>query len=118
MLSERAGTRKCFLTTAPLTALPVRVGLVLAALLCVGCGSLGYSARSGAAQERLAEARELGAEELAPYEFFSAQAHLHKAESEAAEADYGDAIELAASSEAFSARAIELSRAARRGALP
>ncbi len=109
MLSERAGTRKCFLTTATLT---------MALLVCAGCGSVLYTDRAKNAQERLREARELGAEALAPYEFYSAQAHLLKAETEATEADYDDAIALASSSEAFSARAIELSLAARRGARP
>lgn len=109
MLSERAGTRKCFLTTATLT---------MALLVCAGCGSAFSAERMGRAQERLREAREAGAEALAPYEFHSARAYLRKAETEAAEADYDDAITLASSSEAFSTRAIELSLAARRGARP
>lgn len=109
MLSERAGNDPCTLR---------RLSFSIALLACTGCGSTLYSWQAGAAQQRLAEARELGAEELAPYEYYSAQAYLEKAESEAATADYGDAKQLAATSEDFSTRAIELSRAARRGAKP
>jgi hypothetical protein len=87
-------------------------------LACAGCGSAFYSWQAGDAQQRLAEAREVGAEELAPYEYYSAVAHLEKAESEAADADFGDALKLAEQSEEFSNRAIALSRAARRGARP
>lgn len=87
-------------------------------LACAGCGSTLYSWHAGDARQRLAEAREVGAEELAPYEYYSAVAHLEKAESEAADADFGDALTLAEQSEAYSTRAIALSRAARKGTAP
>lgn len=109
MLSERAGTGKCFVRTTISS-------VVLIA--CTGCGSTLYSIHASTAQQRLAEAKELGAEDLAPYEFHAAHAHLEKAETEAAEADFGDAITLAEQSAEYSARAIELSRVARRGATP
>lgn len=109
MLSERAGTDPRILR---------RLSFSVALFACLGCSSTLYSWQAGAAQQRLAEARELGAEELAPYEYYSARAYLEKAETEAAEADYGDAQELASASEDYSRRAIEVSRAARRGGTP
>lgn len=109
MLSERAGTGKCIVRT---------ISLAMTLCCAPGCGSTLYSWEVGGAHQRLAEARELGAEELAPYEYYSAVAHLEKAESEAAEADYGDAIQLAELSEQYASRAIALSRAARRGDTP
>lgn len=78
-----------------------------------------YTWQASAAQQRLMEAKDLGAEELATYEYYSAKAYLEKAATEAAESDFGDAVDLAERSEQYSSRAIELSRDARRGvALP
>jgi hypothetical protein len=68
------------------------------------------------ASVKVAEARELGAQELAPYEYYYAEAHLEKAKQEAAEADFGDAIELASTSAEYAEKAIELSESARQGA--
>jgi hypothetical protein len=65
---------------------------------------------------RVAEAKELGAAKHAPYEYYYALAHLEKAKQEAAEADYGDAIELAATCSEFAQKAVDLSRHAREGA--
>src|SRR5262245_38857553 len=68
----------------------------LAALLgCSGCGNTLYSIHANAASSRLEEARELGAEKLAPYEYYFAKEHLQKAQEEAAEADYSDAADFA-----------------------
>lgn len=89
---------------------------VSALLLCVGCGNTLYAVRANSASERLEEARQLGAEELAPYEYFYAKAHLEKAASEAAEAEYGNASDLAQLSEEYANKAVKLSREARRGA--
>ena len=62
------------------------------------------------------KARELGAELYAPYEYFYAKEHLQKAQTEAAEADYSDAVDLAEVSAAYADKAIRLTREARRGA--
>jgi hypothetical protein len=85
-------------------------------LFSLGCGSAVYGARANSAESKLEEARELGAERLAPFEYYMAREHLDKARSEAAEADYGDAIDLAAASEEYANQAILSARAAHRGA--
>lgn len=92
-----------------------------AALLLVvsplpACGSTIYAFKANDANEKLEEARQLGAEKLAPYEYFKAELHLKKARTEAAEADYGAAMSLADTSKQLSIQAIKQSREARRGA--
>ncbi len=95
----------------------VRVGLVgVALLVATGCGNALYAVRVNAASGKLEEARELGAEQSAPYEYYYAKEHLQKAQSEAAEADYGDAVDLAATSEEYAKRAVRLAREAQREA--
>lgn len=88
-------------------------GLILPA---VGCGHTVFVIQVGSASNKLEEARELGAEKLATYEFYYASEHLRKARAEAAEADYSDAIDFAEISEQFAEKAIRLSREAHRGA--
>lgn len=95
-------------------ALPT-VALVMACW-ATGCGHGVYAIQASAASNKLEEAHELGAEKLAPYEYYYAREYLEKAEEEAAEASYGDAEELAEQSEQYAAKAVELSRDARRGA--
>jgi len=89
---------------------------VLALSSVAGCGSTIYAFKVNDASAKLEEARQLGAEELAPYEYYKAELHLRKARTEAAEADYGAAVNLADESKALSIKAIRLSREARRGA--
>jgi len=81
-----------------------------------GCGGTLYAVKANSASGKLEEARELGAEQYAPYEYFYAKEHLQKAQTEAAEADYGDAVDLAEASEEYASKAIRLTREARRGA--
>lgn len=81
-----------------------------------GCGHFAYSIQVNSAASRLEEARELGAEKYAPYEYYMAKEHLEKARSEAAEADYGDASSLSEDAEEYAAKAVALSREAHRGA--
>ena len=88
----------------------------LVALGTAGCGNTLYAIQANAASSKLEEARELGAEKYAPYEYFFAKEHLEKAETEASEADYGDAVELAETSENYADKAIQLARDAHRGA--
>jgi len=83
----------------------------------VGCGNTLYSIQASSAAGKLEEARELGAEQSAPYEYFYAKEHLQKAQSEAAEADYGDAVDLAQTSEEYAKKAIRVAREARSGAV-
>lgn len=80
----------------------------------VGCGSARYAVEANSADRQLREARALGAEHYAPYEYFYAREHLDKARTEAAEADYGDAIGLAKTSEEYAVKAAQLARGARR----
>jgi hypothetical protein len=90
---------------------------VLALLLSSSaCGNVLYAVESSAAEKRLEEARELGAETYAPYEYYMAREHLDKAKLEASEADYGDASRLSGDAERYASKAIELSREAHRGA--
>ncbi len=86
------------------------------ALMCAGCGHGLFAIHERNAASKLVEARELGAPDLAAYEYYYAEAHLEKAKQEAAEADYGDAIDLAETSEKYAEKAVELSRKAREGA--
>ena len=81
-----------------------------------GCGSTLYSIQASSASGKLEQARELGAEQSAPYEYFYAKEHLQKAQTEAAEADYSDAVDLAEASEKYAEKAIRLAREARSGA--
>src|SRR5262252_988690 len=71
-----------------------------------GCGNTIYAFKASSAANKVEEARELGAEKLAAYEYYYAQQHLEKAEEEAAEADYSDAINLAEASEEYADKAI------------
>lgn len=91
------------------------LALVLSAVLATGCGNALYAIRANAAAKKLAEARAMGAERLATYEYFYAKEHLLKAQTEAAEADYGDALTLAEASEQYAEKAIRVTRAAQPG---
>jgi len=97
----------------PIWAVFGLAGLMLGA---VGCGNTLYAIQANSASSKVEEAKELGAEQYAPYEYYYARAHLIKAEQEAAEADYGDATNLAEASEEYAVKAIKLSRQAHRGA--
>lgn len=97
--------------------LPTRSWAWLLVILgCTGCGNALYAVQANSASGKLEEAHELGAEQYAPYEYYYAKEHLQKAQSEAAEADYSDAIDLAATSEEYADKAIRLTREAHRGA--
>ena len=80
------------------------------------CGNTIYAIQVNAASSKVEEAHELGAEQYAPYEYYYAKEHLEKAQSEAAEADYSDAVDLAEASEEYADKAIRLAREAHRGA--
>ncbi|HEY2511700.1 MAG TPA: DUF4398 domain-containing protein [Polyangiaceae bacterium] len=81
-----------------------------------GCGGVYYAATVNAASSRLEEAREIGAEELAPYEYYYARAHLDQAQVEAADGSYGDAVNYAEAADEYAKKAIDLSEAAHRAA--
>jgi hypothetical protein len=91
------------------------LALLFAVPCFAGCGNTLYAIQVNSASSKLEEAEQLGAEKFAPYEFYYAKAHLEKAQHEAAEADYGDATDLASTAEDFADKAIRLSREAHRG---
>ncbi|MCL2824878.1 MAG: DUF4398 domain-containing protein [Polyangiaceae bacterium] len=93
------------------------VGVVASAAFALGgCGGVIYSAKSVGASSRLEEAKQLGAEELAPYEYYYAREHMTKAQEEASRGDYGDALNLLSVADEYAEKAITLARQARRGA--
>lgn len=97
-------------------ALVLSTGLLFTAFTTSACGNAIYAFQSSSAAAKLQQARDLQAEKLAAYEYYMAVEYLKQASVEAAEADYGDAIEFAEISEVHSDKAIELSRGAHRGA--
>ena len=84
------------------------------ALLLSGCGGVHYAIAVNSASSRVEEARAVGAEQLAPYEYYYAKEHLEQAQVEAAEASYSDAANLAETAEEYASKAIELAQSARR----
>jgi len=85
-----------------------RLALLLSAVACLaGCGNTLYAFSANAAASKLEEARNAGAEQRAPYEYTLAKEHLDKAMSEAAEADYGDAYELANAAYEYAEQAVQ-----------
>src|SRR5262245_12319726 len=111
-------------STVPSQAFSVRrvggaalvVVAVVAAFCLGGCGHTISAITVNTATSKLEEAHELGAELYAPYEYWFALEHLDKAQTEASEGDYGDAIQLAKIGEEYADKAIELARNAHRGA--
>ena len=93
-----------------------RLAGVALGLGLTGCGNTLYAFQVNATANKVEEAKELGAEKLAPYEYYYAKEHLEKAQEEAAAADYGDAVDLAAIGEEFADKAIRLTKEAHRGA--
>ena len=96
-----------------------RIALLLAILVAPalsGCGGVLYAVNGGSAHSKVEEAKAVGAEQFAPYEYYLAVEHLKKASEEASQADYGDANDLAEQAEEFADKAIKLSRDAHKGA--
>lgn len=93
---------------------------VLAAISCsvlwlsTGCGGVYYTVSINAAQTRLEQAREMGAETKAPFEYYYAREHLRQAQVEAAEASYSDAASMAETAETYAQKAIDRIRGERR----
>ncbi len=94
-----------------------RAIVVLLALTALGgCGGLVYAVQASSASSKLEQAKEVGAEKRAPYEYYLAREHMTKAQEEASQGDYGDAIDLAEIAEQSADKAIQLAREAHRGA--
>jgi len=86
------------------------------ALGSAGCGGVWYPARINTVEGKVEQAKEVGAEQYAPYEYYSAKERVLKAREEASRADYGDAIDLLEEAESFAEKAIAQARAVRKGA--
>ena len=80
----------------------------------LGCGGVHYAIAVNSAASRVEEAKALGADQLAPYEYYFAQEHLQQAQVEASEASYSDAVNLANEAEDHANTAIELTQKALR----
>jgi hypothetical protein len=80
--------------------------------LVTGCGGVYYALESTGAASRLEEARTLGAESLAPYEYYYAKAHLEQAQVEASQGHYSDAAHYAETSADYAEQAAEIARSA------
>jgi len=73
-----------------------------------GCGGVYYTVSVNAAQSRLEQARQMGAEQQAPYEYYFAREHLRQAQLEASEASYSDAAGYAETAELYAQKAIDV----------
>ncbi|MDF2695065.1 MAG: hypothetical protein K0S65_3448 [Labilithrix sp.] len=94
-------------------------GYLLVAMVCVGatqmgCGGVYYAVSVNAAEARLEQARAMGAENAAPYEYYYAKEHLREAQLHASEASYGDAATYAETAETYAQKAIDLISASKR----
>jgi Domain of unknown function (DUF4398) len=76
----------------------------------VGCGNAIYAVRIARASDELARAEQLDAERRAPYEYHYAREHLRKARTEAAQADFGDALRLAEIARDYASRAVRVAQ--------
>ncbi|MCH2109124.1 MAG: DUF4398 domain-containing protein [Polyangiaceae bacterium] len=94
--------------------LPLRRLIFLGWLGLVGCGNTLYAVQANSARDSFEEAKNLGAEQFAPYEYYGAQARIIEARSQAAHAEYGNAAALAEEADKLAKIAIEKSREARR----
>jgi hypothetical protein len=88
------------------------LALACAAPLVSGCGGMHYIITVNAASSRVEEARSLGADTSAPYEYWYAKEHLDQAQVEASAGHYSDAANYAETSEEYAAKAVEIARAA------
>lgn len=78
-----------------------------------GCGGVYYTVSANAAEARLQQAHAMGAETVAPFDYYYAKEHLRQARVEAAEASYGDAAAYAETAEAYAQKAIDATKARR-----
>lgn len=93
----------------------LRMAILLAALVFTsGCGSVYYTVSVNAAESRLEQARQMGAETQAPYEYYFAREHLRQAQVEASEASYSDAAGYADTAELYAQKAIDVIQTGKR----
>lgn len=87
------------------------LALLCAAPLVSGCGGVHYLIQVNAAASRVEEAKALGADTSAPYEYWYAKEHLDQAQVEASAGHYSDAAAYAETSEEYATKAVEIARA-------
>ena len=77
-----------------------------AAFFLSACGNTLYLVQVNRAEEAFEEARELGAEQYSPYEYYAALARLKEAKVQAAQAEYGNASDLSDEATEYAEKAI------------
>ena len=90
--------------------LVVLVGFVATLVTFAACGPSLYTFNSIPAAQAVEQARAANAAEHAPYEYYSAQAYLDKAQEEASQANYQDAIRFAEHANEYGTKARDLAR--------
>ena len=90
------------------SSVALRVLFPVLALVASGCGPVLYTSHLRSAEQKLDQARDENARWYAPYEYYFAEAHLHQAQDEAADAAYEDAIRYAQTAEQWGARALAI----------
>lgn len=85
-----------------------------AMLALTGCGGVYTAVSVNAAQTRVEQAKQMGAEIEAPYEYTFAKEHLRQAQIEASDASYGDAASYAETAELYAQKAIDIVQASKR----
>lgn len=87
------------------------IAIVLCALTAMpavtACGGVYYTVSVNAAEARVEQARQMGADRVAPYEYYYAKEHLRQAQVEAATASYSDAAAYAETAETYAQKAID-----------
>lgn len=81
--------------------------LVTLLAFTAGCGTTLYISKIRQANEAFEEAKAIGAEERAPYEYYGAEVRLAEAKRLAAVAEYGTAVKLAEEARRLSETAIQ-----------
>jgi hypothetical protein len=79
-----------------------------------GCGGVYYTVSVNSASMRFEQARLMGAETQAPFEYYFAREHLRQAQVEASEASYSDAASYAETAELYAQKAIDVMQAQKR----
>jgi hypothetical protein len=85
-------------------------GICAAVAIFAACGPSLYTFNIIPASSAVEQARQANAAEHAPYEYFYARTNLDKAQEEAAEANYQDAIRYAERANEFGTKARDMAR--------
>lgn len=93
-------------------------GPLALALACslAGCGNTLYATHIASASKRFEEAETLGAEQAAPYEYYSAKVRIAESRALAARGEYGDAMRIARQAEKYSIKARDKTEQQKRSA--